>query len=83
VDSPAKAGQAIRPLIIKFMRMKVLKFGGSSVGTPENIKQVSNIISDYMNDGEKIIIVTSAMYGITNDLIEVGKAKIILSYLIE
>ena len=54
--------------------MKVLKFGGSSVGTPENIRQVSKIISDYLNDGEHIIIVTSAMYGITNDLIEVGKA---------
>jgi aspartokinase/homoserine dehydrogenase 1 len=53
--------------------MKVLKFGGSSVGTPENIRQVSKIISDYLNDGEHIIIVTSAMYGITNDLIEVGR----------
>ena len=54
--------------------MKVLKFGGSSVGTPENIIQVSKIISDYINSGEKIVVVTSAMYGITNDLIEVGNA---------
>ena len=53
--------------------MKVLKFGGSSVGSPANIKQVSNIISDYINSGEQIIVVTSAMQGITNELIEVGK----------
>ena len=52
--------------------MKVLKFGGSSVGTPENIIQVCKIISDYVKSGEKIVVVTSAMYGITNDLIEVG-----------
>ena len=53
--------------------MKVLKFGGSSVGTPDNIKQVSKIIIDYVQEGEKIVVVTSAMQGITNDLIEVGK----------
>lgn len=53
--------------------MKVLKFGGSSVGSPANIKQVSNIILDYVQGGEQIVVVTSAMQGITNDLIEVGK----------
>lgn len=53
--------------------MKVLKFGGSSVGSPANIKQVSNIISDLIATGEEIVVVTSAMQGITNDLIEVGK----------
>ena len=53
--------------------MKVLKFGGSSVGSPANIKQVSNIISGYIKTGENVVVVTSAMKGITNDLIEVGK----------
>jgi aspartokinase/homoserine dehydrogenase 1 len=53
--------------------MKVLKFGGSSVGSPANIKQVSNIISEYINKGEQVVVVTSAMQGITNDLIEVGR----------
>lgn len=52
--------------------MKVLKFGGSSVGTPANIKQVSNIIYDYIKGGDSLVVVTSAMQGITNDLIEVG-----------
>lgn len=53
--------------------MKVLKFGGSSVGSPGNIKQVANIISDYIDEGEKIVVVTSAMMGITNELISVGE----------
>ncbi len=53
--------------------MKVLKFGGSSVGSPGNIKQVSQIITDYLNKGEQIVVVTSAMQGVTNDLIRAGK----------
>jgi bifunctional aspartokinase / homoserine dehydrogenase 1 len=52
--------------------MKVLKFGGSSVGSPGNIKLVSQIIGDYINKGEKLAVVTSAMMGITNDLVKVG-----------
>ena len=41
--------------------MKVLKFGGSSVGKPESIRQVTDIISSYINNKEKILVVTSAM----------------------
>lgn len=53
--------------------MKILKFGGSSVGSPGNIKQVAQIIIDNINSGQKIIVVTSAMMGITNELIAVGR----------
>jgi aspartokinase/homoserine dehydrogenase 1 len=52
--------------------MKVLKFGGSSVGSPGNIKLVSQIIGDYIQADEKIAVVTSAMMGVTNDLVNVG-----------
>ena len=52
--------------------MKVLKFGGTSVGSSENIRKVADIIQDYLKDGEKIIVVTSAMSGVTNELIRVG-----------
>jgi bifunctional aspartokinase / homoserine dehydrogenase 1 len=52
--------------------MKVLKFGGSSVGSPGNIKLVTQIIGDYINKGEKLAVVTSAMMGVTNDLVKVG-----------
>ncbi|MFC2124854.1 bifunctional aspartate kinase/homoserine dehydrogenase I [Bacteroidota bacterium] len=53
--------------------MKALKFGGTSVGNPESIRQVTDIISSYIHNNEKILVVTSAMKGITNDLIAVGK----------
>lgn len=45
--------------------MKVLKFGGTSVGSIENIKRVKEIITD----SEKKIVVLSAMSGTTNDLV--------------
>jgi aspartokinase/homoserine dehydrogenase 1 len=53
--------------------MKVLKFGGTSVGSADTIRRVSDIIRDSLSSGEKIIVVTSAMKGITNDLIAAGK----------
>ncbi|VAW12542.1 Aspartokinase [hydrothermal vent metagenome] len=49
--------------------MKVLKFGGTSVGSPENMRAVMNLISD----GEKKIIVLSAMSGTTNSLVEISE----------
>lgn len=47
--------------------MKVLKFGGTSVGTPGRMKDVVKLI----NDGEKKIVVLSAMSGTTNSLLEI------------
>ncbi|WP_445737556.1 aspartate kinase [Mariniflexile sp.] len=49
--------------------MKVLKFGGTSVGSVENIWNVKNII----NDGEKKVVVLSAMSGTTNQLVAIAK----------
>ena len=48
--------------------MQVLKFGGTSVGSIENIQNVKNII----NDGDKKIIVLSAMSGTTNALVSIA-----------
>jgi aspartate kinase len=48
--------------------MKVLKFGGTSVGSPENMRAVMKIISD----GEQKIVVLSAMSGTTNALVEIS-----------
>jgi bifunctional aspartokinase / homoserine dehydrogenase 1 len=53
--------------------MKVLKFGGTSVGTVESIKQVIQILQENLNEGRKIAVVYSAMGGVTNRLIEIGK----------
>lgn len=48
--------------------MKVFKFGGTSVGSPENMRSVMNIITD----GEPKIVVLSAMSGTTNTLVEIS-----------
>ncbi|OYU68108.1 MAG: bifunctional aspartate kinase/homoserine dehydrogenase I [Cytophagaceae bacterium BCCC1] len=49
--------------------MKVLKFGGTSVGTVDSINQVIRIISE---NKQPIAVVYSAMGGVTNKLIEIG-----------
>ncbi len=48
--------------------MKVLKFGGTSVGSVENMQAVMKLITD----GEKKLVVLSAMSGTTNALIEIA-----------
>ena len=48
--------------------MKVLKFGGTSMGTSARIKDVAKLI----NNGEQKIVVLSAMSGTTNSLVEIA-----------
>ncbi len=50
--------------------LKVLKFGGTSVGTLERIQNVANIIKNLKDNGDDIVAVVSAMSGETNKLIE-------------
>ena len=54
------------------MVKKVLKFGGTSVGTIERIQHVANIIKKEVSDGNKIIAIVSAMAGKTNELIKLA-----------
>jgi len=55
------------------MKIVVLKFGGTSVGTIEKIKRVTDIIIEHIKKKNKIIVVSSAMSGVTNDLIKKSK----------
>src|SRR6478752_3928023 len=48
--------------------MKVLKFGGKSLSNGEGINKVITIISDKINQGEKIAVVVSARGNATDDL---------------
>lgn len=48
--------------------MKVLKFGGTSVGSPERIKHVASLVTA---SGEPTFVVLSAMSGTTNSLVEI------------
>lgn len=52
----------------KLFKMKVLKFGGTSVGSAENMRAVMKLITD----GEQKIVVLSAMSGTTNALVEIS-----------
>ena len=55
------------------MKTVVLKFGGTSVGTVDRIKKVANIIISYVKKRYKVIVVSSAMSGVTNDLAKKSK----------
>ena len=55
------------------MKIVVLKFGGSSVGSISKIKKVAKIISLYSKKKHKVIVVSSAMGGVTNNLIKKTK----------
>ena len=50
------------------MKRLVLKFGGTSVGTIEKIKKVANIIKKKHIEGNQVIVVVSAMSGVTDNL---------------
>ena len=52
------------------MKIVVLKFGGTSVGTIDKIKKVADIIISYKKKKFKVIVVSSAMSGVTNELVK-------------
>ncbi len=52
------------------MKIVVLKFGGTSVGTVKKIKKVAEIIASYKRKNYKVMVVSSAMRGVTNELIK-------------
>ena len=49
--------------------MKVMKLGGTSVGSPERMKSVASLVTE---SGEPTFIVLSAMSGTTNSLVEIS-----------
>ena len=55
------------------MKIVVLKFGGTSVGTIKKIKKVAEIIGAYKKRNYGVIAVSSAMSGVTNNLIKQSK----------
>ncbi|MBQ9357572.1 MAG: aspartate kinase, partial [Prevotella sp.] len=49
--------------------MKVMKFGGTSVGTPQRMKDVTQLVT---KSGQPVFVVLSAMSGTTNSLVEIS-----------
>ena len=55
------------------MKIVVLKFGGTSVGSIERIKNIVKIVTSYLKKRFKVIVVSSAMSGETNKLVKLTK----------
>ena len=55
------------------MKTVVLKFGGTSVGSIDRIKKVCKIISSYKRQKNNVVVISSAMGGVTNDLVKKSK----------
>ncbi len=53
--------------------MRILKFGGSSVGTPERIKDVIDILKEYYSSNKRYSVIFSAFQGVTDSLISISK----------
>jgi aspartate kinase len=51
----------------------VQKYGGTSVGNPDRIKNVAARVAKYRAQGDRIIVVVSAMSGVTDNLIKLAK----------
>ncbi len=55
------------------MALIVQKYGGTSVGNPERIKNVAKRVAEYRAKGDQIVVVVSAMSGVTDNLIKLAK----------
>ncbi len=53
--------------------LRVLKFGGTSVGDVEKIKNVSRRLMEAVNDGDEVVAVVSAMGKTTDELVGLSK----------
>jgi aspartate kinase len=56
------------------MALIVQKYGGTSVGNPERIKNVAARVTKYRQQGDQVVVVVSAMSGVTDNLIKLAKA---------
>src|SRR5881296_2974706 len=55
------------------MSLIVQKYGGTSVGNPERIKNVAQRVAKYRAQGDQVVVVVSAMSGVTDNLIKLAK----------
>ena len=54
------------------MRLIVQKYGGTSVGTPERIRNVARRLVETQREGCQVVAVISAMAGVTDELIKLA-----------
>src|SRR5450755_4599226 len=56
------------------MRLIVQKYGGTSVGNPERIRNVAQRLIETQREGCRVVAVISAMAGVTDDLMKLARA---------
>jgi aspartate kinase len=57
----------------KRVKKIVMKFGGTAVATGENIRRVANIVANSVEKDYRVVVVVSALAGITNKLVEISE----------
>ena len=57
----------------KLMALIVQKYGGTSVGNPDRIKNVASRVAQYRARGDRLVVVVSAMSGVTDNLIKLAR----------
>ena len=62
--------EGYRPLV-------VMKFGGTSVGSAQAIEETIDFINHHKKDGKQVIVVVSAMSGVTNSLMEISHMSLL------
>src|SRR5881392_1436300 len=55
------------------MALIVQKYGGTSVGNTDRIKNVARRVAEYRKRGDQVVVVVSAMSGVTDNLIKLAK----------
>src|SRR5687768_18176798 len=55
------------------MALIVQKFGGTSVSNPDRIKNVAKRVARYRAQGDQVVVVVSAMSGVTDNLIKLAR----------
>ncbi len=55
------------------MALIVQKYGGTSVGNPDRIKNVASRVAQYRARGDRLVVVVSAMSGVTDNLIKLAR----------
>lgn len=58
------------------MSTLVMKFGGTSVGSPQAIQQVKGIVTSSLQQADRVVVVVSAMRGVTDTLIQCAEAAV-------
>ena len=61
-------------MALQRMALIVQKYGGTSVGNTDRIKNVASRVAAYRTKGDQVVVVVSAMSGVTDNLIKLAKA---------